>query len=174
MHLTMQSRQAVTSFCVQKVFHYLLVEFNCDEKDVENNIYETSQFYQNIDKQMNWLYVCKEKVLKYTPSYESCKMNVEGPLITVHNSEDPLVHSVTARGVQGALQTSILAALSSPVIKHQLYYFSRHGESDYNVLGRIGGDADLSTRGRRYAERLTKYFTSTAGVIKPKMVLSSS
>lgn len=97
-------------------------------------------------------------------------MASEGPLITVNNSENPLVHSVTARGVQGALQTSILGVLSSPVIKQHLYYFSRHGESDYNVLGRIGGDADLSERGQCYADRLTKYFASTPGIVKPKMV----
>lgn len=170
MHLTQQSRQSVTSFCSNKIFHHLLVEFNCDDKDVEANIRETSQFYQNFDKQMNWTYVCREKVKKCSQTYEPCTMPSEGPLITVHNSENPSVHSVTARGIQGLLQTSILGVLSSPVIKQHLYYISRHGESDYNVLGRIGGDADLSARGNCYAERLTKYFATTPGVVKPKMV----
>lgn len=93
-------------------------------------------------------------------------------MITITNSENPLVHSVTARGVQGYLQTMILGVLSMPVIKHQLYYFTRHGESEYNVLGRIGGDADLSSRGRNYAELLTKYLTggSSSGAIPPKLV----
>lgn len=170
MHLTQQSRQTVTSFCSDKIFHHLLVEFICDDKDVEENIRETSQFYQNFDKQMNWTYVCREKVKKCSQTYEPCIMPSEGPLITVHNSENPSVHSVMARGIQGLLQTSILGVLSSPVIKQQLYYFSRHGESDYNVLGRIGGDADLSARGQCYADRLTKYFTTTQAIVKPKMV----
>lgn len=169
MHLTRASRQTVSSFCNDKILHHLLVEFNCDEKSLEDNIRETEQFYQNIDKQMNWNYICREKVKKYASQYEPCTMTVEGPLITVHNSENPLVHSVTARGVQGALQTSILGVLSSPVFKQQLFYFSRHGESDYNVLGRIGGDADLSPRGHSYSEGLTKYFTKP-NVIKPKTV----
>lgn len=170
MHLTTQSRQAVTSWCVAKVFHYLLVEFDCDEREVDENIRETAQFYQNFDKQTNWTYVCREKVKKSIPVFESCTRSSEGPLITVNNSENPLLHSVTARNVVGALQTSILGVLSSPVIKNHLYYFSRHGESDYNVLGRIGGDADLSPRGEMYAESLTKYFTSKNGVDTPKMV----
>lgn len=170
MHLTVQSRQSVTSFCTEKVFHYLLVEFHCDEKEVDANIHETANFYQNFDKQMNWTYVCKEKVKQYSPLFESCNKYSEGPLITVNNSENPAVHSVTARGVQGALQTSILGVLSSPEIKNHLYYFSRHGESEYNVIGRIGGDADLSPRGQCYADRLTKYLTSTNGVQSPKMV----
>lgn len=169
MHLTRASRQIVSSFCNDKILHHLWVEFNCDEKSLEDNIRETEQFYQNIDKQMNWNYVCREKVKKYTSQYEPCAMTTEGPLITVHNSENPLVHSVQARGVQGALQTSILGVLSSPVFKQQLFYFSRHGESDYNVLGRIGGDADLSPRGRSYMEGITKYFTKS-NVIKPRTV----
>lgn len=170
MHLTLQSRQTVTAFCGEKIYQHLLVEFNCDEIGLEENMRETSQFYQTFDKHMNWMYVCREKVKKHAQLYEPCIMNIEGPLITVHNSENPVVHSVTARGVQGALQTSILGVLSSPVIKQQLYYFSRHGESDYNVIGRIGGDADLSARGNCYAERLTKHFASGVGVVKPKMV----
>lgn len=171
MHLTLQSRQLVSTYCNEKIFHHLLVEFNCDDKGLEDNIRETAQFYQNIDKQMNWSYVCREKVKQFAQKYEPCAMTVEGPLIKVHNSENPLVHTVTARGVQGALQTSILGVLSSPVIKHQLFYFSRHGESDYNVLGRIGGDADLSSRGRCYSEGLTKYLASGLNVIKPKTVI---
>lgn len=170
MHLTMQSRQMVTAFCADKVFHHMLVEFNCDDKEVEENIRETAEFYQSSDKQKNYTHVCRDKLKKYTPMFESCTKNSEGPLITVNNSENPSVHSVTARGVSGALQTSILGVLSSPVMKQQLYYFSRHGESDYNVLGRIGGDADLSPRGKCYGERLTKYFATTNGVVKPKMV----
>lgn len=173
MHLKRHTRQNVTTFCTSKSFHHLLVEFDCDEKSLEENIEETSQFYKNFDKHMNWSYVCREKIKQHAPKYEPCQMEIEGPLITVHNSENPVVHSVTARGVQGALQTSILGKLSSPVIKHQLFYFSRHGESDYNVLGRIGGDADLSTRGKCYADHLTKYFATAPGVIKPQMIWTS-
>ncbi|XP_031622908.1 6-phosphofructo-2-kinase/fructose-2,6-bisphosphatase-like isoform X2 [Contarinia nasturtii] len=171
MHLTKQSRQTVISYCVEKVFHYLLIEFNCDENAVEDNIRETAEFYQNFDKQMNWTYVCREKVRKFTPLFETCTQNLDGPLITVHNSENAAVHSVSARGVRGLLQTSILGVLSSPVIRNQLYFFSRHGESEYNVFGRIGGDADLSPRGKCYADCLTKYFTKAA--VKPKMIWTS-
>lgn len=169
MHLTVQSRQSVAAFCHEKVFHHLLVEFDCDVPDLEDNIRETAEFYRNFDKQMNWNYLCREKLKKYTDMFEPCSMPAEGPLITLNNSDNPMLHSVTARGVQGMLPTMILGVLSIPVRKHQVYYFSRHGESDYNVLGRIGGDADLSLRGQRYAERLTKYLASP-NVVRPKMV----
>jgi hypothetical protein len=35
-------------------------------------------------------------------------------------------------------------------LDHSLY-FSRHGESQYNVTGKLGGDSDLSERGQRSA-----------------------
>ena len=35
----------------------------------------------------------------------------------------------------------------------------QHGESVYNQLGRIGGDSDLSYRGRQYANALAKFIT---------------
>ena len=43
-------------------------------------------------------------------------------------------------------------------------YLSRHGESEYNVEDRIGGDPDLTERGQQYARALGNYFKS-AGMI---------
>jgi len=36
-------------------------------------------------------------------------------------------------------------------------YLTRHGESNNNLYGRIGGDADLSSRGRQYAKELGSF-----------------
>lgn len=36
-------------------------------------------------------------------------------------------------------------------------YISRHGESQHNVLGLIGGDSELSPQGVRYAKALAKF-----------------
>jgi phosphohistidine phosphatase SixA len=37
------------------------------------------------------------------------------------------------------------------------FYLTRHGQSEYNRLGRIGGDSGLSEKGLEYAHRLAKY-----------------
>ena len=39
----------------------------------------------------------------------------------------------------------------------QVIYLSRHGQSEYNVLGKIGGNPPLSEFGDTYAERLGKW-----------------
>lgn len=36
----------------------------------------------------------------------------------------------------------------------------QHGESEFNVLGKVGGDAVLSTRGERYAQALATKFNA--------------
>ena len=38
----------------------------------------------------------------------------------------------------------------------------KHGESEYNVLGRVGGNSGLSARGRQYGQKLGEYFNKTA------------
>lgn len=124
MHLTRQSRSFVSNFCRDSVYHHLIVEFECDDKSIEENIKDTALFYKKLESDTNWLQSFYDKNAKLTPKYEKCSV-LEGPLISVNNSENQMIHSVTARGVQGLLQTLILGVLSSPLIKHRVFYFSR-------------------------------------------------
>jgi len=39
-------------------------------------------------------------------------------------------------------------------------YLTRHGESLMNLEGRIGGDSDLSERGREYCKALADYISN--------------
>uniref|UniRef100_A0A336LXF7 CSON007212 protein n=1 Tax=Culicoides sonorensis TaxID=179676 RepID=A0A336LXF7_CULSO len=172
MHLTRQSRQFVSIFCSEFVYHYLIIEFTCDEKSLHDNIEDTIQFYEKLDKNgCDWRRKIESQVEQYNGKFEQCSPS-EGPLISVNNSENPMYHSVSAKGVQGPLQTSILGKLASPVIRSKVYYFSRHGESEFNVLGRIGGDADLSPRGQKYAERLKRQL-ELQGSANPKLIWTS-
>ncbi|XP_050085919.1 6-phosphofructo-2-kinase/fructose-2,6-bisphosphatase-like isoform X2 [Anopheles aquasalis] len=175
MHLTRATRQTVANFCCDSVYHQLLIEFTCNEKCLEENIEDTVQFYRQHDPNIDWERRFREQNTEHTGQFEPCSA-LEGPLITVNNSEDPMYHSVTARGVRGAIQTAILGVLASPVIRQQTFYFSRHGESEYNVLGRIGGDADLSPRGMKYADRLARQLGgpgSAPDCPRPKLIWTS-
>jgi hypothetical protein len=52
-----------------------------------------------------------------------------------------------------------------PIYKNQeaigktgrVFWFSRHGESENNLFGKIGGDTSLSTNGEKYATLLAAY-----------------
>lgn len=43
----------------------------------------------------------------------------------------------------------------------------QHGESKLNLEGRIGGDADLSSRGEEYARKLPELVRQSVGVCNP-------
>ena len=44
------------------------------------------------------------------------------------------------------------------------FYLTRHGQSEYNLLGKIGGDSGLSQNGVEYARRLAKYAEEVIGI----------
>lgn len=124
MHLTKQSRLFIADYCRNSVYHQLFVQIDCEEQFVEENVKDTVSFYQNSDNSKDWSEILAEKIQKYSGQFEKSTIN-EGPLIVVNNSENILHHSVSAYGVQGLWQTLILAVLSSPVIKHRVFYFTR-------------------------------------------------
>lgn len=55
--------------------------------------------------------------------------------------------------VLGHLQSRIVYYLMNIHIAPRSIYLSRHGESDLNIKGRIGGDSGLSARGREVSVR---------------------
>jgi len=62
-------------------------------------------------------------------------------------------------GIRGYLPSKIvnwLLNIRAGRYSHPIY-FSRHGESQYNLEDRIGGDPDLSVKGREDAHRLALY-----------------
>ncbi|KAG9103679.1 Fructose-2,6-bisphosphatase [Ceratobasidium sp. 370] len=56
--------------------------------------------------------------------------------------------------IHGYLQSRIAFYLMNLHLKPRSIFMSRHGESQFNVEGKIGGDAPLSERGRQYASAL--------------------
>ncbi|KAI9310226.1 6-phosphofructo-2-kinase-domain-containing protein [Dichotomocladium elegans] len=56
--------------------------------------------------------------------------------------------------IQGYLESRIVYYLMNLHIAPRKIYFSRHGESMYNLEGKIGGDSQLSPRGLEYASKL--------------------
>ncbi|XP_042191233.1 6-phosphofructo-2-kinase/fructose-2,6-bisphosphatase 3 isoform X2 [Callorhinchus milii] len=56
--------------------------------------------------------------------------------------------------VQDHIQSRIVYYLMNIHVHARTIYLCRHGESDYNLKGRIGGDSGLSPRGKKFATAL--------------------
>lgn len=68
---------------------------------------------------------------------------------------------VTTNNIQGYLPTRIVFFLMNlRSIGKKPIFFSRHGESVYNTVGRLGGDTPLTERGAGYAERLGRWIAA--------------
>ncbi len=66
-------------------------------------------------------------------------------------------NEVTMHKIRGYLQGRTAQFLLSLHILTRPIYLTRHGESEYNKLGKIGGDSYLSPAGEEYATALAKY-----------------
>jgi broad specificity phosphatase PhoE len=65
---------------------------------------------------------------------------------------------VVVNRIEGYVPARVVAYLMNLRPTQRTIWIVRHGESLSNQLGRIGGDAELSERGQRFAARLTDYF----------------
>jgi 6-phosphofructo-2-kinase/fructose-2,6-biphosphatase 2 len=63
-------------------------------------------------------------------------------------------HQVIINRLQDYLSTRLCYYLTNLHIKPRSIWLSRHGESEFNLEGKIGGDANISSRGEQYARML--------------------
>ncbi|EPQ30366.1 uncharacterized protein PFL1_01892 [Pseudozyma flocculosa PF-1] len=71
--------------------------------------------------------------------------------------------SVVINKTQGYLESRIAFYLMNLHLTPRNIFFSRHGESQYNVEGKIGGDSCLSERGMAYAKALPQLIQDNIG-----------
>lgn len=160
---TTEDRRHLIHRIVVKDMGYKLfyVESICeDQAIIESNIMEVKvngpdyqgisaeealkDFLQRIDhykRQYQPLDEYKEDHLSFMKIYNT------GEKVVVHKHE-------------GHVQARIVYYLMNIHVTPRSIYLTRHGESEHNVEGKIGGDSGLSNRGLQYKEELAAYINS--------------
>uniref|UniRef100_A0A1B6D337 6-phosphofructo-2-kinase domain-containing protein n=2 Tax=Clastoptera arizonana TaxID=38151 RepID=A0A1B6D337_9HEMI len=158
-HATLTMRQRVQEYFSKNLgFKVMFVECICDDKDLlEKNMKETlelSNDYKDMGREKAKEDFC-HKIEHYLEQYETINPKAESRFTYVkcYNGGENL----TVHRINGPHQGKILSFLSSYRPQQKTLYFSRHGESEFNVLGRIGGDTNLSPRGQMYASALSRH-----------------
>jgi broad specificity phosphatase PhoE len=64
---------------------------------------------------------------------------------------------VSLNNIRGFLPSRIAQFLVNLHTQRRSFFFSRHGQSEYNRLGKIGGDSDLTEHGEAYASALGEW-----------------
>jgi len=139
-------------------YKLFFVESICNSPEIiEANIREVkihSPDYQGIDKD-NALSDFMQRIEHYKQLYDSLDEEKENQysFIKIFNAgEKVLVHRH-----EGHIQSRVVYYLMNTHIVPRTIYFTRHGESKYNLNGRIGGDSELSDRGQEYSKCLAQY-----------------
>ncbi|XP_070160283.1 6-phosphofructo-2-kinase/fructose-2,6-bisphosphatase isoform X1 [Polyergus mexicanus] len=145
-------------FSGQLGYRVLFIECVCDDPGVlehnQQEIVRHSADYAGIDATVA-AEDLRSKIAFYARSYEPMDDRIY-PRIRI----DTATMDMETCKVSGHIETTVLGYLGDVSLKPHTLYFSRHGESEYNVLGKVGGDAVLSPRGERYAQALSSKFNA--------------
>ncbi|XP_023582438.1 6-phosphofructo-2-kinase/fructose-2,6-bisphosphatase 4 isoform X2 [Trichechus manatus latirostris] len=93
----------------------------------------------------------------YENSYESLDEELDRDLSYIKIMDVGLSYVVNR--VADHIQSRIVYYLMNIHVTPRSIYLCRHGESELNLKGRIGGDTGLSPRGREFAKSLAKFIS---------------
>ncbi|XP_020605187.1 6-phosphofructo-2-kinase/fructose-2,6-bisphosphatase 1-like isoform X2 [Orbicella faveolata] len=184
---TLERRALIMDFCKTRGFKVFFMESICEDPDIvaanikvmghefltkeEFKLWEVwvdspasslppqevkvfSPDYVTVDRDMA-VEDFRERIKHYEDAYQSLSLEKEGNLsfIKIINAgEQYLVNNI-----DGYLQSRVVYFLMNSHIKKRSIYLARHGESEFNVQKRLGGDSDLTVRGEEFSFALARF-----------------
>nr|XP_032827466.1 LOW QUALITY PROTEIN: 6-phosphofructo-2-kinase/fructose-2,6-bisphosphatase 3-like [Petromyzon marinus] len=155
---TRERRDMIINFCHDCGYKLLFVESLCDDPDViASNIAEvklSSPDYKDFD-----LETARDDFIKRIECYKTAYQPIDDEV----DSELSYIKIINVgqrflvNRVRDHVQSRIAYYLMNIHVQPRSILLCRHGESDSNVQGRIGGDQGLTARGRQFAGALCRY-----------------
>ncbi|KAF2668657.1 bifunctional 6-phosphofructo-2-kinase/fructose-2,6-bisphosphate 2-phosphatase [Microthyrium microscopicum] len=159
---TKMRRQWIKERCDAERIETLFVESLCNDKSlVMANIVEvktTSPDYVGQDPEAaakDFL----DRIRKYEEVYEPLEASENLTFIKIVD----VGAQVIINAIRDYIQSRMVYYLMNLHIRPRSIWLSRHGESEFNLSGQIGGDANLSHRGQLYARTLPNLVQESAG-----------
>ncbi|XP_029471682.1 6-phosphofructo-2-kinase/fructose-2,6-bisphosphatase 3 isoform X1 [Rhinatrema bivittatum] len=156
---TRERREMVVNFAKENGFKVFFIESVCDDPNVvAANIMEvklSSPDYRDCsstDAMEDFL----KRIQCYKSSYQPLDPDTYDKDLSLIKVIDVGRRFLVNR-VQDHIQSRIVYYLMNIHVQPRTIYLCRHGESETNLAGRIGGDAGLSNRGKKFAVALKKF-----------------
>eukprot|EP00871_Galdieria_phlegrea_P000699 jgi/Galph1/162/GphlegSOOS_G4958.1 len=134
----------------------LFLESICEDKSIiEHNIMETKlrmPDYRNTDPEK-----AVEDFQKRIANYERANETIDDSEMVSYIKIINVGRTIVLHQLTGYLQGKLVSYLMNMHTLPRSIYLMRHGESEYNVEGRLGGDPDLTEKGKRFAVKLAEY-----------------
>jgi len=160
---TKARRRWVYNQCEAHNIHALFVESKCDNEEIiMSNILEvktTSPDYKGQDPEVA-AKDFRNRIRNYEKAYQ-----------TIDEDEKDMTYvkiidvgsQVIINRIKDYLQSRVVYYLMNLHIRPRSIWLSRHGESEFNLEGKIGGDANISARGELYAQKLPELVANSVG-----------
>ncbi|KAM9828550.1 6-phosphofructo-2-kinase/fructose-2,6-bisphosphatase-like isoform X5 [Syngnathus typhle] len=158
---TRERRTLILSFAKERGYKVFFVESICDDPEIiAENVKQVkfgSPDYVNCSME-EAMEDFQQRIECYKSSYMPIDDGKDRKLSYIKIYEVGKRYQVNL--VQDHLQSRIVYYLMNIHVAPRSIYLSRHGESELNLLGRIGGDSSLSARGYEYAASLKTFLQS--------------
>ncbi|CAL8367468.1 unnamed protein product [Lota lota] len=153
---TRERREMILNFAIDNSYKVFFVESVCDDPDViATNIMDVKVSSPDYPERN------RERVMEDFLKRIECYKVTYQPLDPDEHDKDRSFIQVIDVGrrflvnrVQDYIQSKIVYYLMNIHVHSHSIYLCRHGESNHNVDGRIGGDSELSGRGKQFAAAL--------------------
>ncbi|XP_039260693.1 6-phosphofructo-2-kinase/fructose-2,6-bisphosphatase 4-like [Styela clava] len=155
---TRERRSLIINFCKNEGFKLFFIEIICDSAEmVERNITEVKingPDYKGVDPDK----ARKDfttRIENYKKAYQKLDLVHDKHLsfIQVFDVGQRFIVNKVLDHTQGRIIYYIMNTHLTP----RSIYICRHGESEMNLTGQIGGDAHLSENGKEFAKNLSKF-----------------
>uniref|UniRef100_A0A8C6L5W8 6-phosphofructo-2-kinase/fructose-2,6-biphosphatase 4 n=1 Tax=Nothobranchius furzeri TaxID=105023 RepID=A0A8C6L5W8_NOTFU len=155
---TRERRGTIIQFAEQNGFKVFFVESVCEDPEViQENIVQVklgSPDYTNCNTE-EAVEDFMKRIKCYENSYETLDEVSDRELSYIKIIDVGQRYLVNR--VLDHIQSRIVYYLMNIHITPRSIYLCRHGESELNVKGRIGGDSGLTTRGKEFAKKLSQF-----------------
>jgi len=160
---TKTRRRWIQERCDADGIETLFVESKCDDEElIMSNIIEvktTSPDYVGQDPEAA-AQDFRNRIRNYEKVYQTID---EDEMDLTYVKLINVGKHVIINQIQDYLQSRVVYYLMNLHIKPRSIWLSRHGESNYNLSGKIGGDANISSRGEAYARALPGLVKQSVG-----------
>lgn len=127
------------------------------QKNVDVKVASGDPDYDGMPKEK-----AKADFLKRIAHYEANYETVDEPELSFCKVVN-VGYEVIVNRIDNYLSSRVAFYLMNLHVTPRTIFFTRHGESQYNVEGKIGGDSPLSERGMQYAKALPKLIADSIG-----------
>ena len=138
------------------------IESICDVKDIINkNIEMKANSKDYINKGIDTINDFNQRMLYYTELYEQFNTDEIKDLNNYSYLKISNINELfTIYNVCGFLLSNVISFLLNLNINRNTIYLTRHGQSKYNILNKIGGNPGITEIGQNYSKKLYKYINN--------------